>query len=50
MRQKIELDKTKMTKIPAKDIAETNKRIRERMEPVIREFRRKQAITHKNIK
>jgi hypothetical protein len=39
------INKGNYTVIPAKDIAEVNKRISENMTPVIRDFNRKEALS-----
>jgi hypothetical protein len=39
------INKNNYTVIPAKDIAEVNKRIREEMTPVIKDFKRKEALS-----
>jgi hypothetical protein len=39
------INKDNYTVIPAKDIAEVNKRIQESMAPVIRDFKRNEALS-----
>ena len=39
------INKNNYTVIPAKDIAEVNKRIHEEMTPVIKDFKRKEALS-----